>query len=464
MMNKHNALRAFATAALLVILLLCAVMAVSAGETDPSRILNVRDYGAVGDGVTDDTAAINAAAADLRDGETLYIPAGTYLIRIYGDKDIITVANKKNICIVMEDSTVLQLDTIQDNELPQGNRHHVLFMFQCENVTVTGGAIYGDLLGYTGNAFVDKGCGLYLADCRNVTLRDVEFAYFRGDAIFMYSHTVDENGIRQRCYNVTVDSCDVHDCYRNGITLSSVDGCVISNTQIHGIKGTPPQAGVDIEAEVEGTYNRNVTIENCNIYDNGALSVSIAGQSENISIISSTLEQYFVQSEEGNGLYIKDSTLSGVGLSGQNAVIESCSIYQLRLYGSSVTCTDTVFDGVPDTLGRDKNDWIPFRVLVTKSDKTTVARFENCTFRGRRLCALGGCIVYLHSQPAEMEFENCLFKSSGLIPILGKTETLERENCFFRLGWALWLCILAFVVLVYLLIRRRLKKKAWVCK
>lgn len=40
--------------------------------------INVKDYGAVGDGVTDDSAAIKAAEAALTSGETLYFPPGNY--------------------------------------------------------------------------------------------------------------------------------------------------------------------------------------------------------------------------------------------------------------------------------------------------------------------------------------------------------------------------------------------------
>lgn len=41
--------------------------------------VNVKDFGAVGDGVADDTAAINAAAASLPSGGVLYFPRGIYL-------------------------------------------------------------------------------------------------------------------------------------------------------------------------------------------------------------------------------------------------------------------------------------------------------------------------------------------------------------------------------------------------
>src|SRR5947208_14541849 len=43
-------------------------------------VLNVKEFGAVGDGVTDSTAAIQAAIAAIADGGTLYFPTGTYRV------------------------------------------------------------------------------------------------------------------------------------------------------------------------------------------------------------------------------------------------------------------------------------------------------------------------------------------------------------------------------------------------
>jgi hypothetical protein len=42
--------------------------------------LNVEDYGAVGDGLTDDQAAIQSAIDDAQAGDTVFLPAGQYLI------------------------------------------------------------------------------------------------------------------------------------------------------------------------------------------------------------------------------------------------------------------------------------------------------------------------------------------------------------------------------------------------
>src|SRR5262249_22727947 len=50
-------------------------------DTDTSRVYDVRQFGAVGDGRTDDTAAIRRAVAELaKAGGVLTLPPGDYVI------------------------------------------------------------------------------------------------------------------------------------------------------------------------------------------------------------------------------------------------------------------------------------------------------------------------------------------------------------------------------------------------
>jgi hypothetical protein len=53
-------------------------------ETKLRQTISVKDFGAVGDGVTDDTVSLMAAAAALQDGQTLDFVGGTYLISYQG--------------------------------------------------------------------------------------------------------------------------------------------------------------------------------------------------------------------------------------------------------------------------------------------------------------------------------------------------------------------------------------------
>lgn len=466
-MKKENYAAIPFCAVLCLLLTVFCMLTCSAEEGDgATKTVNVKDCGAVGDGVTDDTLAINLASYLLEDGDTLYFPAGTYLVREHGDISIILINDVKDVQIILDDQAVIQMEALADDVLPKGNRHFIFHLRYCENVTFTGGAIYGERLRYQGDDRVDQGYGIRVSDGRNVTIRDVEIAHVRGDGIWLFSDTLvdEENFVCGQSYDVTIDNCHIYDCFRNGITLTSVVGCVISNTEIHGIRGGDPQAAVDIEAEFPQSFNRDVTIVGCNFYDNGKLSVALARPSKNISIISSNLEQQFAQDDEGDGLLLSDCTAGMVCIAGKNTVIENCSIYQLRMYDSQVTCKDTVFDGLPSSSRGLKEDLIPFRLLVTDNDGMAVGRFENCTFRGRRLCALGGCMVYMHAQPAEMEFIDCQFQSCGLIPFVGKLGTVERTNCFFSLSWGLWLCLIAVASLVTVLIVRRSRKRLWVVR
>lgn len=50
----------------------------SSSTSTPVATVNVKDYGAVGDGITDDSAAIKAAEAAMTSGQRLYFPEGTY--------------------------------------------------------------------------------------------------------------------------------------------------------------------------------------------------------------------------------------------------------------------------------------------------------------------------------------------------------------------------------------------------
>jgi hypothetical protein len=50
----------------------------SSGSSKTAKRVNVKDYGAIGNGVADDTAAIQSAANAAKDGKLLYVPTGTY--------------------------------------------------------------------------------------------------------------------------------------------------------------------------------------------------------------------------------------------------------------------------------------------------------------------------------------------------------------------------------------------------
>jgi hypothetical protein len=78
-------------------------------------VVNVKDFGAVGDGVTDDTAAIQAAIDSLVSGGTVLLPAGSYKVtsQIQIQKPISLVGSLGNTFLLsnMATGTILNLST-----------------------------------------------------------------------------------------------------------------------------------------------------------------------------------------------------------------------------------------------------------------------------------------------------------------------------------------------------------------
>lgn len=103
--------------------------------------VNVFDFGATGDGTTDDTAAITAAAATLANGQELYFPSGTYLVSyvgtalssVYGNK-IIDFDGKSDISVVGNNAII---KVVNHNIATYGGLTFMNFK-ACQNVYVSG--------------------------------------------------------------------------------------------------------------------------------------------------------------------------------------------------------------------------------------------------------------------------------------------------------------------------------------
>lgn len=166
-----------------------------------SFVANVRDpaYGAVGDGVSDDTAAIQKAidAVSAAGGGIVDIPAGNYRINtLYQTGKSYEKAGlvlKSNIIVRIDDSAVLEA-------IPNGERSYQMFSItHVDNVHIIGGTLIGDRDHHT-SSIGETGYGVRITDATNVVIENLHAGEFWGDGLFL-----GEDSKNITIYNVVCD-------------------------------------------------------------------------------------------------------------------------------------------------------------------------------------------------------------------------------------------------------------------
>lgn len=222
-------------------------------------------YHASGDGVTDDTAAIQAAAIAAENG-ILVIPkpAASYLISstIELPSNIIVIGiGHASICLKANSNcTMVQLDGKQ-------------------NVTLTGLTLDGNRANQSSdnsNPFdmAESHHALKLINSRNVTIRGCKLTSASGDgaAVAGQFFVVGEGNVNR---HITIVDNEIQNNGRNGISIIHADGVWIKNNEIHGHHAWVSTLGAGIDIEPNRGINpgeqwivRNVAVENNILHDN----------------------------------------------------------------------------------------------------------------------------------------------------------------------------------------------------
>lgn len=153
-----------------------------------SGIVNVKDFGAVGDGVTDDTNSIKAAIAAVPNGGTVLFPAGTYLITSTQTNPILI--SQSGVNVVGNNATILN----------GSNRSFGTFAISGSRVAVTG-------MTFNGNN-TSLNTLLINETAKQVTISNCEIKNCKqqlGDATYAVGILV-KNGTS----DITIDNCYVH--------------------------------------------------------------------------------------------------------------------------------------------------------------------------------------------------------------------------------------------------------------
>lgn len=272
-----------------------------------SKRVNVRESGARGDGVHDDTDAFQAAIDGLpSEGGTVQVPAGTYLIDAVRS---VRLRDKIHLDLAPEARLVAK---------PNGERRaYVLYAFKVADVEISGGSIQGDRAAHlvtTG----EWGHGIQLRGASRVTVRDINIADCWGDGICIGGADQQQ---QTPCDDIVIANVTCRRNRRQGLSIGRSRNVRVHDSEFSDTAGTSPQYGIDIEPDRPGGADQ-VLIENCVIRGNRGGGIQIFRRVTNVTIKDCLIEQnrgrgiLAVGAQDGQivGNVIRDNGLVGVAL------------------------------------------------------------------------------------------------------------------------------------------------------
>lgn len=279
------------------------------------------DFGAKGDGISDDSRAWSEAIAELDKNKTgtLFIPAGTYLI---GEQTKLKNGNiqhkyentiKQGINILIEGERNRSGKILSIIKFKDGLKHGIFngknaslgvaIRFENgNNITLRNLEFNGNLpklnLGAK-NAKQDLWhIGIYMNLASNVLIEDVKTNHFAMDGIYL--RAPNKQGV-----NVNIVNVNSEYNARQGLSITSGRGVNILNSNFRytgqGRLMVSPGANIDIENHSSQPI-RDITIDGCLLSNNssGSGSLTIAGNVENLKVLNTTIETESLYSIQSN--------------------------------------------------------------------------------------------------------------------------------------------------------------------
>ena len=186
-------------------------------QTKLRESVSVKDFGAVGDGTTDDTAAIQLALNAVSTGGEVIFPAGTYIASVLSLTYSCSLrgAGMSSTSIKLKGSATANTSLLTTNYM--------------DNITITG--IYFNGNGANQTYTADNGQnGILVRNSTNVVITECRFKEWGKDAIELYSDSVAADPVN----NVIISNNLFESPRRAGVTVISGKRITIANNIFSG--------------------------------------------------------------------------------------------------------------------------------------------------------------------------------------------------------------------------------------
>lgn len=209
------------------------------GKREP--VLNVKNYGATGGGVLDDTAPIQAALDAAGRGTTIYFPPGTYLCRR------IVGTGKSNVTF----QGVSGASTLLYNRTDAGAVDPLIGWNLTTNPSVNDRSIaFRDLVFMGAGTHSEHQALLHMSAIDGLVVSTCQFLNMQGDAINIARTAVGgtDTGVRNRNVRILNNVFDgVNYAGRNGVTVIAGEDVLIEGNTFTRLAGPTMPGAVDVE-------------------------------------------------------------------------------------------------------------------------------------------------------------------------------------------------------------------------
>lgn len=320
--------------------------------------VDVRDFGAVGDGITDCTTAFqNAANFVAPTGGTINVPDGVFLINPAVSADIGIWVNEGG--FELFSNTVLQMSpqTTLKAKPNAKSVYKVIRIYNSENVEIRGGKIVGDRDSHTG-VTGEWGYGISVMGSRRVLISDVQVSDCWGDGINLQRLTATGYDATFACKDVVVERVVSLRNRRQGMSIESGVNVHVRDSTFSDTNGANPQAGIDIEPPTDQGVIQNIRLTNITAENNAGRGIAVHTWEQTDTIIVDgawlngnghvrSLDQLH-SSCFGTNLVFRNITTRNT-LSGQSAVGEEGTKSGFTLEGSDLDAPVTIAGGFGGT-------------------------------------------------------------------------------------------------------------------
>ena len=298
-------------------------------QTIGSTVLDVRNFGASGNGSMDDTAAIQAAINALPStGGTIVVPDGTYMINALKG---ISLRSHTRLSL----SSNAYLKAIPNSS----DRYYVVKIWKVDNVEIVGGHILGERSQHRGTTG-EWGYCVNIAGATNVYLHNVSVSDSWGDGLLVGGSGWGSSMVQS--YKVTLNGVKSTNNRRQGLSITPANQVYVVNSSFTGSKGTAPQAGVDIEPQTQGKVSQ-VRLENTAMSDNAGNGLEVHNNVNGVSLYKVT-----AKNNKGFGVYTGGPS---------NITIQSSTLTENWLFGVSISSYTSYVKIFDNTINYNGDSW-----------------------------------------------------------------------------------------------------------